>query len=121
MNVDGLSQILHGHSRALNVPAWPARADACLPEKLARLGRFPEGEIPRISLVVAIHIHARPGLDAGRIHVSQFAVIWELRYAKVNRAVAHVSKTLRSEPLDELHHILDMVGGPHRVFGLSDA
>src|SRR5580700_3535229 len=43
MNVDGLSQILHGHGRTLNVPAGTAGTDSRFPEKLTRFGRFPEG------------------------------------------------------------------------------
>src|SRR5579872_530025 len=94
MNVDGFSQILHSHGRALNVPARAAGTDARFPEKLAWFGRFPQSEIARIGLVVAIHIHPRPGHNTCRIHMAELSVIGKLRDAEVDGSVTHISKAL---------------------------
>ena len=88
-----------------------------LPEKFAGLGRLPKSEIARVSLVVAVYIDARAGLDAGDVEFRKLAVIRKLRDAKIDRAVADVREALRGEPLDELHHVLDVVGGADHVLG----
>src|SRR3990172_7897004 len=52
VDVDLLAQVLEGHGRALDVPAGAARPPGAVPGGLARLGRFPEGEVAGVLLVV---------------------------------------------------------------------
>ena len=48
------------------------------PEMLAGLGRFPESEIARAFFFVAVHVHARAGLDAGDVDLGELAVVREI-------------------------------------------
>ena len=41
VQVEAFAELLHGHDRALNVPARAAGADAALPKCLVGFGRFP--------------------------------------------------------------------------------
>src|SRR6266699_623401 len=41
VNIPRLTEILHGHRGALNVPAGAPRADRCLPEMFSWFRRFP--------------------------------------------------------------------------------
>src|SRR6185437_3460577 len=50
MNIYPVAQLCPDHGRALDVPAGPSRTPGAVPPGLAGLGRFPEGEIPRILL-----------------------------------------------------------------------
>ena len=68
VNVQRFAQILHGHGGAFDVPAGTPRPDRRLPEMLAGLGRFPQGEIARVVLVIAVHVHARAGLHSGHVN-----------------------------------------------------
>ena len=68
VNVQRVAQILQRHGGALDVPAGTPRSDRRLPEMLAGLGRFPQREVARIVLVVAIHVHARAGLHPGHVN-----------------------------------------------------
>ena len=88
-----------------------------LPEMFAGLGRFPEREVARVVLVVAVHIHARAGLHAGHINFRKLAVRRKFRDAKIGRSVAGIGESLFGEPLDQLHHVVDVLGGPRDVFG----
>ncbi len=45
VNVDGFAQVVQAHARAFDVPARSSRSPWAFPERLARLGRFPEREI----------------------------------------------------------------------------
>ena len=61
VDIQRLAQVLDGHHGALDVPAGAAGADGGVPERLAFLGGFPEGEIARVGLFVLVHVHARAG------------------------------------------------------------
>src|SRR5260370_7874971 len=54
MNIQCLTEIFHGHRRALNVPPRPSWPDHRLPELLARFRRFPQGKIPRTPFFLPI-------------------------------------------------------------------
>src|SRR5277367_6846425 len=91
VNVERLTEIFHSHRGTLDMPARAAFADGCLPEMLAGLRRFPEGEIARVGFFVLVHIHSRACLDAGHINFRELAVLRKLRNSIVNRALAVVS------------------------------
>src|SRR5262245_32570778 len=60
MDVKRLTEILHRHRRALEVPAWPAFTKRRRPAGLSILFRgLPQNEIARIILFVLIDVDAR--------------------------------------------------------------
>ena len=101
VNVQRVAQIFHGHGGAFDVPAGASRADRRLPEMFAGLGRFPQGEVARVVLVVAIHVHARAGLHAAHVDFRKLAVRRKFRDAEIGRAFAGVRESLFGEPLDQ--------------------
>src|SRR5262249_58664218 len=50
VDVERRAEIAHGHRGALDVPAGTTRAPGTRPRGLIRLGRLPQGEIPRVAL-----------------------------------------------------------------------
>src|SRR5699024_5796945 len=50
VNIQGLTEVLRGHYRALDMPAGTALAPWGIPADFTRLGRFPEGEVHRVFL-----------------------------------------------------------------------
>src|SRR5712691_10262982 len=84
VNVDRLTEILHGHRGALDVPAGAAATDGCVPEMLAGFGSFPEGKIAGAFFFVAVDIDAGAGLDAGDIDLGELAVVGEFGDAVVD-------------------------------------
>ena len=78
VDVDGRRpQQPHGHRRALDVPARPARSTADVPGRLARFRRLPEHEIAHILLRIRVGVHARAGLHAGVIETRELPVLGE--------------------------------------------
>ena len=59
VQVDGLAQVLAGHSAALNVPAGAAVAPGALPVGLTGLGGLPDCEIGGVLLQVVVHTAAQ--------------------------------------------------------------
>jgi hypothetical protein len=121
VNVQRLAEILHGHGGAFDVPAGAAGPDGSFPEMLAGLGRFPEREVARALFFVAVVVDAGAGLDAGQVDLGKFAVVRKLGDAVVDRAFARIRERFLLQPLDELNHVLDVVGGADPVFGRFDA
>ena len=50
VDVELFAEVVHGHRRALDVPARPARAPRRVPRGFARFGGLPQGEVLVISL-----------------------------------------------------------------------
>ena len=64
MDVEGVTERLGRHRRALDVPTRPPRAPRRLPGGFAGLGRLPQREVQRIALGLA-GLDTRPGLQVG--------------------------------------------------------
>src|SRR5258705_8689355 len=59
MNVEGLSQVLHRHRRALNVPAGTTAPNFCVPGGFCFCSRFlPECKIARGFFLVSVCVDA---------------------------------------------------------------
>src|SRR5580700_1499523 len=67
--VESLTQVLHRHRGAFDVPARPARPDLAIPEWLAVFWRFPKNEVASIGLVIFIDIDACAGSNAAEVVV----------------------------------------------------
>ena len=115
VDIQRFAKIFHGHRGALDVPAGTPRADGRFPEMLAGLGRLPQREIARVFLVVAIVIHARSRLYAGQVDLGELAVVREFRDAEIDRALARVGVGILLQPLDQRHHVVDVVRGADPV------
>ena len=103
------------------MPAGSSGTDRRFPEMLAGLRRFPQREIARALFFVAVVVHASAGLNPGHIDLRQFAVVWKFRDAVVDRSFARIGVRLLLQPLDQLDHVVDVVGGANPVLGGFDA
>ena len=117
VNIDGFAQEFHGHRGAFDVPARAARPNGRFPEMFARLWRLPQSEIPGAFFFVAIVVHPRARLDSAQVNLGQFAVVLELCDAVVNRTFGIVGIRLFLQPLDQLHHGIDIFRGTDPVLG----
>src|SRR5262249_1711087 len=94
MDVERLSQILHGHRGALDVPAGPSSPKWGGPGRahafVLRLGSLPEGEVSRGLLVVLVRGHSGTWPQAGSVEVGEAAVRRKARDAEVHVAVSLV-------------------------------
>src|SRR5712671_1587925 len=121
VDVDGFAEIFHGHGGAFDVPAGTSAADRRVPEMLAGLGRFPEGEIAGALFFVAVVVDAGAGLDSGEIDFRELAVVGKFGDAVVDGAFAGVGVGFFLEALDKLDHGIDVVRGADPVLGGFDA
>ena len=103
------------------MPAGPPAPQGRVPEGLAFLGGLPEDEIARVGLVVLVRVHARAGANPREINLGELAVGRERPDAKIDRSFAPVSEALLLEPLDQIHHVIDMIGGAHDDFRVLQA
>src|SRR6516164_4580040 len=87
MQIEALSQILHRHYRALNVPARATRADGAFPKSLARLRRFPQSEVAGIVFLILVHVYPGADFDAAEILLGKFAILGKFGDGEIIRAV----------------------------------
>ena len=109
VNVQRLAQIFHGHRGTFNVPAGAAGAERRFPEMLSRLGGLPQRKIPRAFFFVAIVVHPRAVLNSAHIDFREFSVAGKFRDAVIDRAFAGIREGFLLQPLDQFHHIVDMI------------
>ena len=64
VDVERFAEQLLAHGRAFDVPAGPAVAPGAVPRRLARLGRFPEGEVGHVPLAFAAWRRLRLACDS---------------------------------------------------------
>src|SRR5437763_16660893 len=98
MEVEGLTEVLHRHGRALDVPSGIAATPRRVPLlEIARLRRAPEREVERVPLV-RVHFDASAGLAAlRRLGVQSRAVSRECRRVEVHTVGSGVRVTCRDE------------------------
>src|SRR5215472_102838 len=115
MYIERLSEILHRHGRALDVPAGPSpperRVPGCAHSFVLGLRPLPEGEVCRGFLVVLVRGDSGSGPQTGPVEVGQAAVPGKARDAEVNVAVSLVRVASGQQTLDESHHLPDVLGG----------
>ncbi len=99
-----------GHGRALQVPAGTALAPGGFPERLAGLGRLPQGEVERVLLFLA-RSDTRAGLELVDVPAGQLAVA--IKGADLEIHVpgrGGVGVALVDEPLRQVDHLRDVLG-----------
>src|SRR6185295_19457113 len=101
VDIEGLSQQLHRHGRALDVPAGSAASDLRVPGGLVVPGGLPDGEIPGIVLLVLVRVDARLSRGRRGVHAGQPPVAGEGGNPKVERAAALVDVPSLLKPADQ--------------------
>ena len=107
MQIESLAEVLHRHRRTFDMPTGTAAADACFPGGFVLFrGGFPEGEVPRIFLIVFVSIDAlAPARDVAReINFRKLAVIRERTDAIVNRAIRSIGMVILLQLIDQIGH-----------------
>ena len=122
MDVDLLSQILHAHGGALDVPAGIAPSPGRVPHQglvleLA-LGE-PQHKVLGIPLVL-VNVDAGTGLQVIQIQAGQLSVVGEGGHVIVEVAAGQIGVAVGLKPLYQVDHVLDMLGGLAYNVGTAD-
>ena len=121
MHVEGLAQVLHGHGRALDMPARIPPAPGRIPLlQIARLRGPPERKVGGMPLVL-VHLDTR-ARDAivGGLRVEPRAVSRKGGDVEVHAVGGDVRVALLDEPLDEVDHRSDVLGRLRHHVGVED-
>ena len=114
VDVERLAQQLHAHRGAFDVPARTSLAPGAVPERLARLGPLPQGEVAGIALLVA-DLDAGPGFQLLRIAMAQLAVIAVPAHVEIDVPPHGIGKFLGDQTLNHLDDVADVVRRPGHV------
>jgi hypothetical protein len=101
MNVKALTQVLHAHRRAFDMPAGPSGAQLRFPEVLPVFRGLPQDKVPGIVFIVLIGFHTRSRLNAGKVLLAQLAVLGKAGDREVNRAIAPIGVAFRFQTPDQ--------------------
>src|SRR5439155_4114351 len=121
MDVQGFSQIFHGHRGTFDVPSGAPATYGCVPEMFAGFWGFPESKIASAFFFIPVDINASTGLYSSDVNFGKLSVVGEFGNAIVDGTLAGVCVGLFLEALDELDHGIDVVGGANPVLGRLDA
>ncbi len=120
VEVDVISQVFEGHGRALDVPSRAALPPGALPRRLARFGRFPQGEVHRIAFAFI-------GFETGARHQlvetlsAQSAVIGKARHVEKDVPVHGVGEAFFHQRLDHLDDVGNMLAHPRIMVRILNA
>ena len=120
MDVEGLTEVLHAHRGAFEVPAGAARPPGGVPVRLTGLGPFPEHEVPRILLAVLVVRHPFSLAHLVQIEAGEPSVVLVPGNAEEDRALAFVGVALLDQLLDQRNHLGHMLGRPRVALGGLD-
>ena len=100
------------HCRTFNVPARPARPPRGVPDGLARLGRFPEGKVQGVGLIV-VHVDSGAGTLPEVVNrpPHQGAVLIQSVDVEVDARDSGVGHLPLDQFTDDLHHAVHVIGG----------
>src|SRR5688572_13609241 len=112
VNVEGLTQLLHAHGGAFDVPTRTSFTPGCGPNgvdlPVGIACGFPERKVARVLLTVLIRVdRARAGCQTGtgasvlELDAGQLAVGGQRANGEVDRAIVDVGVTALDQPLDE--------------------
>ena len=119
VDVDGRAQVAVHHGRALGVPARATLAPGAVPHGLAGLGRLPEGEVERVSLLV-VGLDARAHLELVNVAAGHATVAGVGAHGEVDVAVAgRIGVALLDEALNHLDHRGDLARGTRANVGVE--
>jgi len=103
------------------VPAGTPPAQPRVPADLVGTDRLPQGEVAGVLLVVLVGVDAaaRSGDQPGGPGPAEPPVGGEVGDVEVDAAIAAVGDTLCVEPLDEVDHLVDVLGGTRVLVGAA--
>ena len=117
VDVEGLSEKLHRHGRAFDVPARAPAPPGGIPRRLPRLLCLPQGEIERVPLVFPRH-HALAGAELLHIPVAQLGVPRPLGHGEKDVPTGDIGHTGIEQLLHEgqnFRHVVRHPGGDVRL------
>ncbi len=120
VDIQGFAQETHGHRRAFEVPAGASAADLGLPGGLVLLGPLPKHKVPGIVLLVFVRVHPGAGQVFVQSYPRELAIGREGRDSVVDRVAGTVGMAALVQRLDQLGHLIDIVGRPGVVLGPLD-
>ena len=112
MDIDALTQELHAHGRAFDVPARSPGAPGGIPGGFAGLEGLPQHEITEGFALVFIGIHGSAHLHALPIQMGQAPILGQARDAEVDAALPGVGQALGLQALNEPNHLGNVFRGP---------
>ena len=115
VDVEGQTQVLARHGRALDVPTGTALAPRAFPRGFAGLGGLPQREVEMVALAIFQALAVGAQLAMASFHLvdvatGQRAVIGIAAHAEVDVALDLVRMAAVDELLDELDHLGDLLG-----------
>ena len=117
MYVEFLTQVFRGHSGAFDVPSGETFSPRAVPLQVAaRLGGFPESEVPGVSLQ-RVGLSPDTFQQVGAGVPGEFAVIFEHCYVIVDVPALLVGKTPVDKLGHDVQHLRDMAGGLREHLG----
>ena len=121
VDVESVAQQAERHGHAFDVPAGPSGPPRGVPGWLAGLGRLPEGEVQRVVLILG-DVDPSPGSlpEVVKTAVYQRPVVLELVHVEVDPGVGGVGHALLHQVGHNVHHRLDVLGGPGSHIGVGD-
>ncbi len=118
VKVEGLSQELAAHGRALDVPAGATLAPRAVPRGLAGLGGLPQRKVERLALLLS-DLDALAGLHVVELSLREPRIRGVLADLKVDVSLGLVGDALGDERLDERDDLGNRVGDLGRDIGLE--
>ena len=110
VNIDGVTQVLLDHGRALEVPAGTATAPGAIPTGLFIAGRLPQHEVARV-FFIGRHFDPRAGQHVVQRALRQLAVIGHGLHCKQHVPFRRVGVALLDQPFDHGDHFRQVLGG----------
>ena len=121
VDVELLSEVLHRHRRALDMPAGPSAPPRRVPRRFSRLGALPESEVLDVLFLVFIIGDAVSLPCLRKIDAREPPVGGEARNLVPDAPIALIRVAARLETSDERDHLGDVIGGPGIVLRRLDA
>ena len=109
VNVENVTEVAAGHSRAFDMPAGTAAAPRAFPAGLVVGGKLPQHEIAGV-LLVGIHRHARARLLLVQRTLRKLPVIGHGASVEQDLATGHIGVAACDQFLDDVDHLCDIVG-----------
>src|SRR5690606_32266129 len=119
--VEGWTEVLARHRRALDVPTGETFAPRAVPtQNVFGFSFLPQREIFGIALL-AVHFDARPGCLRLDAPVRQLAVLRGARHVEIDVAVGNIGVSLADQFLDHLDLFGNVTAGARRNVRADDA
>ncbi len=112
VDIDGIPEVFHSHSRAFYVPSGPSLTEFRLPVNIPvfRCPCLPQSEILHLLLRIFVLRDPRSGLQLGKIDLGKLPVFLELFYVEIYRLViSHIGVSPVHELLHQRDHLFYVI------------